>query len=229
MTDEKPSGPLHRVVVDCETTGLTKGRDIAVEVAWWDLVTGERGCFIPPHPGFDMDEASPEALELNGYWRRGLDNPNRWDDGSELTRLHTALTGRTLAGSNPAFDIAMLAPLFTAAGLAPEPWHHRVDALEGYARGRLGRRTLPGLARVCELLGVEAGDHTAEADVTATGRCFQALDDMGGLVVLDPSSPDDAEAIARIVMNLPTGKRIKAGDRRYGRVVLEKLAERNTG
>lgn len=235
MTDDKPKGPLHRIVVDTETTGLTKGVDVAVEVAWWDLATDEQGSFIPPHGDFDMDHASPAALDLNGYWRRGLDNPNRWDDGTELARLHAVFAGaegedpRTLAGSNPHFDIAMLSPLFTAAGLAPEPWHHRVDPLEAYTRGRLGRRTLPGLAKVCELLGVDPGDHTAAGDVRATGECFRSLDDLGPLLLLDPLSEDDATALARAVLAIPDHQAIRAGDVAHGRRLLAKLAERNAG
>ncbi|WP_344029324.1 exonuclease domain-containing protein [Pseudonocardia kongjuensis] len=222
MTTIESHGPLHRVVVDTETTGLRRGFDVPVEIAWWDLVTGDRASFIPPHGDFDMEQASPEALQINGYWARGLDNPNRWDDGTELHRLHTALQDRTFAGSNPHFDIDMIRPLFAAAGLAPEPWHHRVDALEGYARGRLGRRTLPGLARVCELLGVDPGDHTADGDVTATGRCFLALDELP-LVQLDARSDDDATRLARVVLAIPDHQPVKPGDVQHGRRLLQKL------
>ncbi len=163
------------VVVDVETTGL-RPTDICVEVAWWDLSTDERGSFVPRH---DMEwvaeNGHPDALVLNGYADRIAITP--MDDGAELRRLHHALRGQRLAGSNPAFDAGHVARLFTAGALHPDPWHHRLLDLSAYAAGVLGLDPgdLPGCAGVCDLLGIPAGDHSAQADVTATGLAFKAL------------------------------------------------------
>lgn len=230
----EPAPVRHQVVVDVETTGLDHTRHVPVEVAWWDLTTGARGVFIPPHPNFDMHNAEVIALELNGYYDRGLDNPNRWDlDRAELRTLHAVLVGQTLAGSNPGFDARFLAPLFAAERLDPEPWHHRLDDLAGYARGVLGLGHLPGLSEVCELVGVVPGDHTAEADVLATGRAFLELARRRAAltapptsaVVLDPASDVDADAMARAVLALPPSRVLRASERQYGRRLLGVLAE----
>lgn len=188
MTDSPPTPeaeqekPKRRLVcVDTETTGLRE-QDIPIEVAWHDMGTGEHGCFIPRH---DVDKvranAHPDALALNGYEERIAGAVQ--DDGTELRRLHLALRGQVLAGSNVRFDAAKLARLFERWGMAPEPWTHRLGELAPYAAGVLGLPLgdLPGLAACCELLGVEPGDHTAEADVAATVRCFEALAGKAGV------------------------------------------------
>lgn len=168
----------HLVVVDCETNGLNPDVHEAVEIAWWDLTTDERGCFVPKH---DVSKvlavAEVKALQINRYIDRIADTAHV-DSTEQLRALHTALTGNTLGGSNPTFDAGMLRKFFAHGGRVGvlQPWHHRMWDLSAYAAGVLGLDELPGLARVCELLGIEPGDHTAEADVTATGLCFRALD-----------------------------------------------------
>ncbi|GJF06563.1 hypothetical protein [Pseudonocardia sp. D17] len=182
------------VVVDIETNGLNFERHRAVEVAWWNLTTDARGRFIPPHSVSDVLAAAElQALRINRYIDR-IAGHGQDVNGHELGRLHGQFLGydqddideggfpaeiaHTLAGSNPAFDAQFLAKLFAAADgpdTDPEPWHHRLWDLSAYAAGVLGLDELPGLARVCELLDVEGPDHTAEGDVTATGRCFLQL------------------------------------------------------
>lgn len=170
---EKPK--RHVVVVDTETTGLTE-RDIAVEVAWWDLDTDERGRFVPKHnTAWVLANAHPDALAINGYEQRLADATQ--DDGTGVSRLHEVLRGQVLAGSNVRFDAGKLAALFDVWGLAKEPWFYHLAELGPFAAGTLGLPLwdMPGLSASCELLDIEPGDHTAEADVTATGLCFRAL------------------------------------------------------
>lgn len=172
------------VVVDTETNGLDLERHQPVEVAWWNLDTDERGCFIAVHDVSEvLANADIKALQINRYLdriaERALDRTTKLGAPSEVEcrrradafNLLTELTGNTLAGSNPAFDAAMLRKLFDG----PDPWHHRMLDLSAYAAGVLGLDELPGLARVCELLDIKPGDHTAEADVTATGLCIREL------------------------------------------------------
>lgn len=171
--DEAPKRRL--VVVDVESTGLRE-RDIPVEVAWRDVDTGEHGCFVPRHNVVWVREhGQPDALALNGYEARIA--PAEMDDGTELDRLHQALRGQVLGGSNVRFDARMLARLFAAWGRPAEPWHFRLAELSSYAAGVLGLPLgdLPGLSGVCNLLGIRPGDHTAAEDVRATTECFQAL------------------------------------------------------
>lgn len=175
------SAERHVVVVDLETSGL-RPIDVAVEVAWWDLDSDHRGAFIPPHDvDWVLHHGDPQALEINDYFRRGLDREPQDRGYTETRRLHAALSGNTLAGSNPRFDAAMLYDLFFDDALDPEPWHYRLWDLSAYAAGVLGLNELPGLAKVCELLGIPGGDHTAEGDVTATGLCLRMLMAKAGL------------------------------------------------
>jgi DNA polymerase-3 subunit epsilon len=163
------------VVVDTETTGLTD-KDIIVEIAWWDLGTDERGVFIPQHDvAWVLMNAHPDALAMNGYEQRLANAPQ--NDGSALTRLHHVLRGQCIGGSNIRYDVAKLSRLFAANRLRPEPWFYHLAELSPYACGVLGLPPTdpPGLSKCCDLLGIPAGDHTAAADVTATGLAFKAL------------------------------------------------------
>ncbi|HEY9354666.1 MAG TPA: exonuclease domain-containing protein [Nocardioides sp.] len=215
----------HQCVLDLETTGLDRALHVPVEIAYWDLTTGERGCFVPSHSPDDILAAEPVALEINGYWNRGLDNPNRWDDGTKLRELHAVLAGSELVGANPAFDTALLSRQFREHDLDPEPWHHRMWDVEVLAAGKLTLPKVPGLREVCQLLDLTPGDHTATGDVTATGRAFMALQSMPGRVILDPASAEDAERLARIALRIPAGTRLQKRERVAGRTMLRQLAE----
>lgn len=173
----------HLIVVDTESNGLNPDVHEAVEVAWWNLTTDERGHFIPNHDvGQVLGNAEVAALQVNRYIDRiapRVGEQNAYASDALAGGLCKQLEGQTLAGSNPAFDAAMLRKLFIdlpyCRGYSPTPWHHRMFDLSAYAAGVLGLDELPGLAKVCELLGIEPGDHTAEADVTATGLCIKEL------------------------------------------------------
>lgn len=178
----------HIVVVDVETTGLDPERHTTVEVAWWNLNTGERGEFVPPHLVSEaLRNAQIEALRVNRYIDR-LATAEQDYDGTAASKLSDLLEGSTLAGSNPAFDAGFLTVLYRemeAAEKAWAPrWHHRLLDLSAYAAGvlLLPPNQLPGLSTVCELLGVEnTAPHTAAGDVDATGRCFLALFERAGV------------------------------------------------
>lgn len=179
MTEKHAEKPKRRlVVVDCESTGLTD-QDIAIEVAWWDLDTDERGSFIPPHSeAWVREHAHPEALRINGYLERIAGQPQ--DDGAEVRRLHHALRGQCIAGANVGrADCAWLVRMFRHAGLPPEPWHYRLGEIGPYAAGVLGLRLseAPGLGDICDLMGVDAEPevHAAANGVTATGLALKAL------------------------------------------------------
>lgn len=177
MSDQK-STERHVIVVDTETTGLDRGRHVPVEVAWIDLATGEEHTFVPWHTRQDISRADSAALEINGYYERLTDAPTD-RDGYAAGYLHKRLGGAVLAGSNPAFDAEMLRILFNRSACVPlDPWHHRLGDLATYAAGVLGLplAELPGLSRVCELVGVEnPAPHTASGDARATAECLRAL------------------------------------------------------
>jgi DNA polymerase III subunit epsilon len=179
MTEKNADKPKRRtVVVDCESTGLTDDA-IAIEVAWWDLDTDERGSFIPPHSeAWVREHGHPDALRINGYLDRIAGQQH--DDGTEVRRLHLALRGQCIAGANVGrADCAWLVKMFRQQGLHPEPWHYRLGEIGPYAAGILGLplSEAPGLGDICDLMGVDAEPevHTAANGVTATGLALKAL------------------------------------------------------
>lgn len=165
------------IVVDTETTGLNPLRHDACEVGWVPLVGGRlSGWFVPPH---STKRADATALEINRYVERITGSPLDLDY-AQTGELHTALTGNTLAGSNPAFDALFLNKLFADAGLPPSPWHHRLLDLSAYAAGVLGLPVseLEGLDKVARRLNLPVDDtaaHTAYGDALLTARCFVEL------------------------------------------------------
>lgn len=183
------SSRRHIVVVDCESTGL-RDEDVAVEIAWHDLATGERGSFVPRHDrAWVLEFAEPRALEINGYRERLVDAEQ--DDGTQARALYALLDGNVLAGSNPTADAEWLEHVFVeAVDLATvdpqsrrpapfRPWHHRMLDLSAYAAGVLSAdpAALPGLWDVCQALGVgtEPDVHSATAGVAVTVACLEAL------------------------------------------------------
>lgn len=180
------------VVCDVETTGLTPGLHLPIEVAAVNVTTGDELYFVPAFPKGTLDNAAGEALAINRYFERGLhsqrldwfDSETRWGE------LWCMLQGNTLGGSNPAFDAAMITAGFSetiaytggrdnAWGTAARPsWHHRLADLAAYAAPALllAPNELVGLAQICEALHVQIdGEHTALGDARATAECFRRL------------------------------------------------------
>lgn len=165
------------VVVDVETNGLDPVRHQIVEVAWWNLDTGERDDFVPFHSVRDvLANADLKALQVNRYMDRIADRAGKPSEDREY-RMYNTLAGATLLGSNVRFDAAMLAKLFaTQIWMSePEPWHYRLWELSSYAAGVLGLDYLPGLAELAKRCGLPELDHSAAGDVTTTGQVFRWL------------------------------------------------------
>lgn len=164
------------VIVDVETSGL-RYYDVATEVSWENLDTGDHATFIPRHPvDWVLRNGQPTALEMTGYATRIA--PAQQDTGRGIAALYEQLRGHCLAGANPAFDwYGHLRRLFQDCGLTAQPHHHRLPDVENYTAGVLGLdpRAIPGLAGCCDLLDVAAPDHTARGDVVATAACFRRL------------------------------------------------------
>jgi hypothetical protein len=159
------------VVVDTETTDLDLDVAFAVEVAWWNLNTGERGCFIPPHDvDWVLEHASPTALEVNGY-RERLQHAKQGDK-NDITELYVALAGATVAGANVgSLDWPILRKLWTLS----DPWSYRPLEIGSYAAALNGQAQPMGMRDVYSWLGLPDGDHTAAGDVEAEGQALLAL------------------------------------------------------
>lgn len=170
------------VVVDLETTGLDTETCHILEIAAVNVTTGQEFYLAPfvPQSVFAEPE-SAMALSINRYFERRVfevaDRTNR-DAQTRTYELREMLRGNTFAGSNPTFDYTLLRRDYREI----EP-HYRLADLAPFAAGVLGLppTELPGLAKVCELLGVENDDpHSAMGDVRATAECFRVLMAKGG-------------------------------------------------
>lgn len=175
------------IVVDVETTGLEE-RHVAIEVAAVNVQTGEELYFVPHVTSTALGAADREALQINRYYERGI-----WAQMDNLAittwahwdQLRVMLLGNTLGGSNPRFDAPKLMRGINhwadRTKHLPEPWHYRLADLSAYAAGALGLplTELPGLYKVCELLGVKNEEvHSAMGDARATAECFRLLQSM---------------------------------------------------
>ena len=165
------------IVCDLETSSL--GADaIVLEIAAVAL-DGEEFRVVPFLPPGSLAKADPMALSINRYYERKVWADQLEDaDGNNnaYSWLYAMLQGNVFAGSNPAFDAPKIAKL-----IGGEPWHYRLADVSAYAAGVLGipPTELPGLNKVCELLGVVNDDpHSALGDARATAECFRRLMDM---------------------------------------------------
>lgn len=168
--------------IDTETGGLDPNNDALIEVSWMHECASAPTTILLPH---DPARVSPEAAEINGYYRRGLDNPERWADERSITLLHTALINATLVGAKPDFDASFLA----ANGFGG--WHYRfldvqsmavpltglVPSAENMALTKVP--SLVDLVDFCRDRGyvIHEPDHSAANDVLATRDVYNALQD----------------------------------------------------
>ncbi len=181
----------HLIILDLETNGRDVRRHDAWEVAWWNVTTGDRGLFLPyltDGPGTFLANAELEALRVCRFIDRWTDDYRHTVDyGVKATEQ--ALYDFTMQAwpndgersvmvcAQPKFDLPFMSKLLRRTDLDDEPWFHRAIDLASYACSALGIDPAdpPGASTVARLVGVEGGDHSAEADVTSTGRAFLIL------------------------------------------------------
>lgn len=190
------------VVVDVETTGL-EDRAKVIEVAAINVHTGAEFYFVPYVSTTVLGCASPQALQINRYFERGvwqyMDSSDAvtWKNYSVLRRM---LDGNTFGGSNPRFDAPKILRGINywddLTKHISEPWHHRLADLSAYAAGVLSLppTELPGLDAVCRSLNIEnEAPHSAMGDARATAECFRQL--MGIPAPLSAKEMQHEEAI----------------------------------
>lgn len=189
---------------DTETSGLAETIDEAVQMdrrvieyafALWD---GDNGITQKVErkvmPTGDAI-ADAEELAAKGYnhfsgtrnWMNPTKNPREYThalpwSGDDCEVVCEYLEDRTIAGSNPAFDILMLKAEFFRLGFLDDfpklKSHRKCDIGQGawflFAVGLVDRTGLEPLAKH---LGVEHKAHTAMGDVLASIGCFERLVD----------------------------------------------------
>jgi hypothetical protein len=173
-----------RVVVSIKSTGPDPAMHVPVEVAWWNLATGERGWFVPAHNVQDaLGGCHVDTIRDIGYLDR-LAQADQDEKGHQAALLAEALQSAVMVSMAPLADDQLLRRMFAHylndfefvnQDLYLPEWHDVLD-VGSYADGALGLGTLPDLGTICQRVGVplEAA-RTAESDVEALGRCVLRL------------------------------------------------------
>lgn len=186
------------VVVDLETTSLNMKTAVPLEVAVVNVTTGESFEFVPRVSMETIGTAEPTALAVNRYFERRLFEKQLGvnETTNAYGRVADMLEGNTLAGANPRYDAAVLLHALAESDfeIDVEPWHYRLADLSAYTAGALGLEpsATPGLAKCCELLGVEldpAVAHTAIGDALATAECFRVVTELHAARAADAEGP----------------------------------------
>ena len=154
--------------IDLETTGLDPARHEILEAAVI-RVDGETLAEIDHtdvrvHPE-RIEDASPEALRINGY------TPEAWKDAANLAQalewIAPMLEGAVPAGHNPGFDRAFIEAACRRTGTSPPTWDHHLLDTASLAWPLLASGKLAGLSldAVCAHLGIVRKErHRALAD-----------------------------------------------------------------
>jgi hypothetical protein len=162
-----------------------KDEIIEVGLAWDNPVTGDYREVTYSLP-FEPENASPRALEVNGWGKRPFPPQNTESYSADF--LAEVLADRHIVGKNPWFDAGFLEAHLAEFDLRPD-WHHRhVDvgclAWGWFNAHNKGRQVLqsPNVETVGEMLGISRetspGDgefHTALDDARWAHKVFRAI------------------------------------------------------
>lgn len=175
------------VFVDTETDGLhhqCKAWEVALIRRDEHGNEHEQHWFLP----LDLRHADAHALRLGGFWDRhpmGRKVSGKTpvpDKGTtpvhDVARDVMRLTfGATIVGSNPAFDVDVLARMLRSEGYSPQ-WSHRLRDVATLASGFLGR-DVGGLDGALDALWVGAPEfterHTALVDARAAAWVYDRV------------------------------------------------------
>jgi hypothetical protein len=199
------------VVVSIKATGPDPLVHIPVEVAWWDLSTGDRGRFIPPHdPRQALAACDLETVDLIDYIPR-LANGRQDTDGHEARRLADVLSGAVLVTITPNSDEHLLRRMYlhylnnfeVHQALTLPVWQQVLD-IGAYAAGVLGLSGVPDIGTICRATGTPLeAVQTAETDVDALGRATLRLHELAAAakhrqhpVATVPACEELADALA---------------------------------
>lgn len=170
----------HLIVVDVETSGLNPDTHDVLEVAAIDLTTSEELHFVPTPTRPDWQTvASPEAMQVNRYYERGVFKDQVDDDTTRKRWIALAgmLDGNIIAGANPQFDAAFVDAALRHWKIKPTRRHQLRD-LATYASGilRIDPAEPTSSATVLDELGIiNRSPHSALGDATAAAAAFSAL------------------------------------------------------
>jgi len=164
--------------LDVETTGLDPTKHEIIEIA---IIVEEGGeikeIFETKIKPQNLERASPEALEINGYNK----NPKAWDSAPNFSEvghlIAKTLKGCVLVGHNVGFDEEFIKIMMTRNGMRERIPYHKIDTVtlvfEHLKPLGLQRVSLDSIR---DFLGwSKFGAHTAMKDVEDTRRLFHLL------------------------------------------------------
>ena len=160
---------------DTETTGLEPGRQEIIEAAIIRInPDGDRVVFSTKIKPARLSEASPKALEINGYTEEAWANAPAFADVADS--IVEMLKGAVIVGHNVPFDMGFLEAELKIHGRKTFG-HHKVDTMS-LAYEHLAPLGLESLAldKIRDHLGwSKDGAHTALFDAETCERLYNLL------------------------------------------------------
>lgn len=159
------------VFLDTETTGLEYGKHEIWEIAWAVNDGPVEECVLV----HSLKTADPEALDLNGYFRRHVGAVPRSEGPWMDLNVRKALANNTLVCANPSFD-----RFFMYFRWGHEPYKYRSIDVESIALVVFDWARPRGLKDIAQALrdlkyDIPTPDHTAGKDVEVLRACYNAL------------------------------------------------------
>lgn len=162
------------ISLDIETTGLDPEVHEAWEVA---LVNEEEAEHIWHFPVTDLTTASPQALQMNGFYERAHIVGEHDSLETQAREIARGTVGATFIGFNvAAFDAAFLAKLLCKYGYAPA-WEHRHLELGSFVAGAVGAKHALSSRAVEDMVPrlSDEDPHTALGDARWNMRVYRAV------------------------------------------------------
>jgi DNA polymerase III epsilon subunit-like protein len=163
--------------IDIETSGLDPVEHEIIEVG---VVSAEKGVIkggIEFSVPFDLERASPRALEVNGWGKRPF--AEQVSKAAGAAKLADGIRkGDLVASWHVLLDFGFLNP-FCQAHLGDTPWGHRgIIDMPSLVMGKLGVLTSGSSRDLMSQLGIDPdfeGRHTAYADALANYWAYKQL------------------------------------------------------
>ena len=164
-----------RLFLDVETTGLDPKEHELLEIACViDTPEGGVASFEWKVKPEHIETAQPRALEINGYTEEA------WKDAKPVAEVLRLLVEHgkyaVIIGHRISFDMSFINEALKKAGIEERLDYHIIDTMTlAFEHIAPNGTTSISLQKCCDFLGIEPGNHTALADVTACRALYYKL------------------------------------------------------
>lgn len=193
------------VVLDTETTGLSRKRDRVVEVAACRIDAGSGGVLEEFHryvnPGMLVP---PEAVKVHGLTSAFLaDKPRFKDIASDLAGF---LDGSTIVIHNAPFDSGFLSAEYRTCGIGSfESIPKEIVCSKAMARKLLQSRQSVSLDALCDLFGIDRSSRTVAGGASVHGALIDCRL-LAQVYVHLQALKDERDARLAALMPFPAGQ-----------------------